>query len=733
MGTYQVTDRQVPSEDGSLQWMPRSEIRLRFRAVTEGWALSAAEMELTRKQAVFIAANPESSSRDKTSAMRVLVAMQRTSVEAMKVLMAGDQSGYFPSPVTEIGGGGGNIVDGTVVSGSADGGRSEVDRLREKLKRCNTLEEIAILKRVWFDTPVDPQPQLDSVQNGDVIVYAKGTPYYEFRRRELQVSMLEFGKESFQIFQGVPYIHGKHAELMASYLEGFVAKKVRNLLFNVPPSHSKSSWTNVIMPAWAWSTNATLRFAHYTYNDKLGKRDSDWCRDLVKSGWYQHYFPEVQIKFGKDSIESWGLVQGGTRIVTQPGAGMSTGGHPDYIVVDDPCDREGAESENQREALENWLFETMPSRGIARDAGMLVSMQAFHPDDISQRIKAKHAALMAEFGVSPWHLVILPGRFDPALKMVDSGYGGDWRTVPGELLWPELMNEERMSKLERDIGLHATEAQIQQNPKRRDGDVFKVSQLLEVSPDNPLPAPNEFDEVVRAWDRAATEGGGCYTAGVLLGRKGRRVFILDVYRKQVGWEEVEAIIELYLKLDEEKYGFDRLKTYFEREGGSSGKQVADIMVRRLRGHRIYAVGTKGRSKLARADGVTTAISRREVTIVRGPWYSAFIEELSAFGRAANELDKDQVDALALAYNEMVLPSVSTQTFGTGDPDNDKLIASSSEPMCFNPKCNRPAWEESGYCCQCCEKAHKEKREITHLPICNGRSTDWFARKRSGRA
>jgi hypothetical protein len=266
--------------------------------------------------------------------------------------------------------------------------------------------------------------------------------------------MLEFGREAFSIFQGVPYVHGKHAELLARYLEGFVSKKVRNLLINIPPSHSKSSWTNVIMPAFAWTSDPKLRFAHYTYNDTLGKRDSGWCRDLVGSGWYQHYFPEVTVRFGLNKIESWGNEQGGTRITAQPGAGMSTGGHPDYIVVDDPCSREMAESETEREKLDGWLFETMPSRGIARDAGMLVSMQCFHPDDISAKVKQKHKNLIEEHGKSPWHIVVLPGRYDPELAMVDTGYGGDWRTEPGELLWPELMNEERMTKLEQDIGAH---------------------------------------------------------------------------------------------------------------------------------------------------------------------------------------------------------------------------------------------------------------------------------------
>lgn len=581
-------------------------------------------------------------------------------------------------------------------------------------------------------------PTEEFVVVNDRPVPPQGSRAWMIQRRRFQISLLEFGKQAFELFQGVPYVHGKHIEVLTKYLEALAKKKIKNLLVGIPPSHSKSSWLNVILPVWVWTNNPKARFACYCYDETLGKRDHFACRDLIKSSWFQHYFPEVQLKFGSINSEQFELESGGWRLRSQPGAGMSTGLHPDYKLIDDPCNREMAESKANRESLSRWFFETMPTRGIGRDAVTALSMQPFHVDDVSQEVVRQHKNMLAQYGESPWHQVFLPLRYDPEHPMVDTGYGGDWRSEEGELLWPEFVDETKAVSLERALGPHASQAQLQLQPKRRDGAVFKLSCILDIGPDNPLPDPDQFDCVVRAWDRAATPAednpNACYTAGVLLGRVGKRKFyVLDVWRKQIGWEDVEATIEMICKIDEERYGYDKLKTYFEREPGSAGKQVAEILIERLRGHRIYAASTKGRNKIARADGVTTAISRREVTVVRAPWFGDFMEELSAFGRSSNQLDMDQGDALALAYNEMVNPSEKDDSISTPDPNAKPSEVRSAQDRCKNPNCNRPSFTSDGYCCGCCREAviSKSKDEVVHELLCNGLYRDWFVRQKSG--
>lgn len=146
---------------------------------------------------------------------------------------------------------------------------------------------------------------------------------------------------------------------------------------------------------------------------------------------------------------------------------------------------------------------------------------------------------------------------------------------------------------------------------------------------------------IRYWDRAASEGKGDYTVGLLLGGTDEGFFyVLDVrrFRKSSGGV-VEAILAT-------AYADGRLVSVgIEEDPGAAGKFESDWYVQRLAGFNIRTPRPTG-SKVVRAQPASAQAEHRKIRLVRGDWNHAFLDELEAFPDGAHD---DQVDALSGAF------------------------------------------------------------------------------------
>lgn len=556
---------------------------------------------------------------------------------------------------------------------------------------------------------------------------------------QLSRSFADFVREATPIVYGVNYVHGRHIDVITNHMTGVSHGEIKRLLVNVPPSTNKSALTSVLFPAWVWTWNRSASFAYYSYSEKLALRDASLCRELIKSSWYQRYWPEVQLVRGEAEKGFYRIEGGGWRFSSSVGS-LATGLHPSMaIVIDDAQSRDQVDSKVNRDWVKEWYFGTMSTRGIGHDVAHVISQQRLHVDDLSGHVIEFMKQLDRENEENPWYHVMLPMRFDSTNTMRNLGYGADWRTEEGELLYPEKLSERIVRGVERALGSYGKASQLQQKPVVRDGQVFQVSKLKFISKDE---LPRNMTRWYRGWDRANTEDGGCFTAGVLIGEQRiqygsgneaiveYRYYIVHVYRKQIDGNSVEMEIKKHCLLDEEVRGFGKLRTFVEEEPGSSGPKVAQDTVRRLRGHRVYSVKAS-KSKEERAELLAKAIEYGEVYVLLDDWTAEYVAELEKFpgGKYA-----DQVDATVVAFNEFVAPSVKiTGSAAVADQTSKGLPLTSGAdiPKCKSEGCKRPAWENE-YCCPCCEEASLRglaNQDVSHLPICNGRFTDWFAKQR----
>ena len=161
---------------------------------------------------------------------------------------------------------------------------------------------------------------------------------------------------------------------------------------------------------------------------------------------------------------------------------------------------------------------------------------------------------------------------------------------------------------------------------------------------------------LRYWDFAATQDGGARTAGVLLGIRGRDIFVEDVVFGQWSTGERNAIMRQTAELDLQRFGV-AVYTVFEEEGGSSGKDASRAVVRLMAGFPIQPDRPTG-NKDVRLEPFAAQAEAGNVRLIRGAWNGAYIDEMCA---VPNGVFRDMADATAGAYNKLVPTSGRTVT------------------------------------------------------------------------
>lgn len=524
----------------------------------------------------------------------------------------------------------------------------------------------------------------------------------------LRQSFARFVREAWKHATGFDYVHGRHIDVLVSHLEAVAAGKVSRLLVNIPPSCSKSTILSVLWPAWLWTIQPDAEIVCFSYSQALAMRDSVACRELIRSTWYQSLFPNIQASQDDDSKQFFRLVSGGSRRISTPGA-TATGIHPRYIIIDDPLSVDESKSFAAREALKLWYTETLSTRGMARDVAHVVAQQRLHPEDLSGHIIKHHDELCRLYGddASPWYVVSLPMRYDPLRVMVDRGFGGDWRTEAGQLLYPELLPEAKVLATERALGPFATSSQLQQDPRRSDSGMFKCSKLQKVTQSQ---LPKSFRSMVRGWDLAASQDAGCYTAGVLMASfrdertESDRFYILDVERKQTD-DPISFMRDVSL-VDTQLWSGTKI---VHESQPAVGKLLDKQIAQRLRGLSVRSVRPVG-SKEDRWEPLAIALLHSELFILEGAWNAPFIAEMESAPGAF----VDQLDAASLAYQSLV------ESVGTGATcAADRSTKPRESERCQTDGCNRPVFEPTGYCCDDCQRGDDKCS-----PVCCNEFTNW---------
>lgn len=402
---------------------------------------------------------------------------------------------------------------------------------------------------------------------------------------------------------------------------------IRRLLISMPPRHGKSELSSKYLPAWYLGTFPDKQVIVAGYGAEFAEEWGAKARAVLNEfGWMFG----VSVSKDTKARSSWGIDgrRGGMKAVGVDGS--LTGRGADLLIIDDPIkNAKEAASETYRNG--NWEFWRAAAYSrLEPDGAAIVIQTRWHEDDLTGRILAHEE----EFG-EKWRKVILPAIAED---------GDALGRQPGEALWPERYNIDRLAPIQRTQGSYWWSALYQQRPAPEGGLIFK-RHWFETVPE----APAQVNKAVRYWDKAGTEAGGDYSVGALLVERDGLFYVVDVVRGQWSALERNRIIEQTAQLDALRYG-GKITIWVEQEPGSGGKESAELTVRQLAGHYVKSERVTG-EKTTRWRPFAAQCEAGNVKLVKGAWNSPFIDELCI---APNGTHDDQADAASGAFNKIAM-------------------------------------------------------------------------------
>lgn len=162
-----------------------------------------------------------------------------------------------------------------------------------------------------------------------------------------------------------------------------------------------------------------------------------------------------------------------------------------------------------------------------------------------------------------------------------------------------------------------------------------------------VPIVTSSARAVRFWDLAATEphSGNLdpdWTVGTLMLFDQGIGYVMDVRKIRAKGDKVEQLIAQTAAEDGHT-----VSIRIEQEPGSSGKALIDQYARYVvPGYDLVGLRASG-DKVTRARPFAAAVANGNIRLVRGPWLTDFLDEMSSFPEACNH--DDQVDSCVGAF------------------------------------------------------------------------------------
>jgi predicted phage terminase large subunit-like protein len=426
---------------------------------------------------------------------------------------------------------------------------------------------------------------------------------------------------------------------VANELQRFYQRLIKGerpkLVLMAPPQHGKTEQVKDFV-AWVAGKNPDLKNIFASYSDDLGVAVN---MDLQRIMTSERYVAIFGYRLG-ESGSRWARNSNVLEYANHCGSfynttvgGQITGKGLDIGIVDDPIKgRAEANSKTVREKVWYWFTDDFLTR-FSDSAGLLMIMTRWHLDDpVGRLIERFPDAKILRY---------------PAIAEED-----EKNRLKGEALFPQ--HKSVLFLLERKTAMSQAswESEYQQHPIVVGGGMFPIEKLVTLAHLD----RNQVVRSVRYIDKAGTEGGGAYTAMVLMHKLKNNTFVIEhVARGQWAALEREEHIKHWAAADKKLCRPGAYEIVVEQEPGSGGKESVEATIRMLVGYKVAADKVTG-SKEVRADPFAAQVQGGNVKLVAGGWQYDFLDEMESFPSGKY---RDQVDAASGAFNRLILgPSYS---------------------------------------------------------------------------
>jgi predicted phage terminase large subunit-like protein len=415
-----------------------------------------------------------------------------------------------------------------------------------------------------------------------------------------------------------------------------------------PPQHGKSELVSVRFPAFWFAKRPEDPIILCSYGASLAYDKAYQTRQLILGQAYNTLFPDIRISTTTRGGDNWRIAKHRGAFYAAGVGGPITGRGGMLGIIDDPFKNyQDAESLHNRHRVYQWYQTTFRTR-IWEDGAIILVMTRWHEDDLAGRLMNDQK--------ENWEILRLPAIAETQKERDENnrymglteliGKPDETNREPGEPLCPQRYSLKSLLSLKTDVGPIGWAAQFDGVPRLPEGNIIKRSWFKEIYIEELK--IESLIALIRYWDKAATEGGGTRTAGVLIGMDIlRRFYVIDVVKGQ--WSEFnrERQIKLTAERDGEIFG-NRVTIFVEQEGGSGGLESARTTISNLAGFTVSKDSPYG-SKLARLGPFMGQAEGGNVIVIKGEWNWDWYDELTAI-----PINKfwDQADATSGAFNKL---------------------------------------------------------------------------------
>lgn len=419
-----------------------------------------------------------------------------------------------------------------------------------------------------------------------------------------------------------------HIHSICEHLEAVRDGQIKKLIINMPFRLLKSTIVSQAFPAWEWVTKPSLQYLTASYSRDVATRDAVNSRRIIESDKYQAHFKAAFKMTSDQNVKTrYENNHAGTRTVTSTdGAGTGFGGN--RRIIDDPLSARQADSIPAVEASVEWWKGTMSTRANdpLNDAVVVVH-QRINERDLTGYLIAEEEG---------WDHLVLPMRYEPEYRKTTSIRFNDPRTVAGELLHPDRLPEKIVAAMEKSLGEYHANAQLQQRPDSRSGNIFNRNlwQFYKALPD--------IEETIISVDCTFKDlQTSDYVAIQAWGRKGANKYLLYRLRERLGFaatvQAVRTVKARYPKA---------IAVLIEDK--ANGSAVIETLKKEISG--IIAIQPEG-GKVARAYAIQPEqeagnLHLPDPSIDSG--IEVFLSEVSHFPTPT--INDDEVDAMTQAIN-----------------------------------------------------------------------------------
>jgi predicted phage terminase large subunit-like protein len=391
------------------------------------------------------------------------------------------------------------------------------------------------------------------------------------------------------------------------------------LVVSMPPNHAKSTIASVLYPVWYIGNNPDKKILQACGSSNLASSFGLQIRRIMESEIYKLVFPESSIRRDMNSVTGLGVKQGGTMLIVSKGEKIG-GLRADLVIFDDlVAGVKEAQSETMRRTAWDYLTSDLITRKNPNSKVFGIGTR-WHQDDILCRIEAQKEGYFHDFR-------------QVKFKAIDDF---------GNPLWPERFGLKDLNDFKISLGSKAFASLYQQEPVPDDGELIKKNWIQRFEN-----LPPYFDFLIQAWDLAFTGNETSdYVACVIVGRAGSNYYVVDVFRKRMGF--TETLKEFRAMADKHPTAFIKLV-----EEKANGSALIDSLKGVIGG--IVPVNPT-RDKITRINVVEPLFEAGNVHIRENRMGDELIDELVSFPNGAND---DMVDALTYALTYLKGKSMMT--------------------------------------------------------------------------